>query len=420
VRVGICSVGSELVSGEIIDTNASWLARRVLETGCRTTAIVAVGDDRAEIVRALEWLADRADVIVVGGGLGPTSDDLTRDAIADFAGAALERRSELVDHLTAVYDRLGRPIPPEALAQADIPVGGHVHQPLGSAAGFVVDTERSGRPVRVHAVPGVPWEYEGIADRDVLPALVRRSDGVARVTRTLHVAGAGESWIGNTLRDLTDRLDGSDDVELGYLARSDEVQVRITAIGPTPVAARDRATAVLEEASALLGDVVTSVDGRRLEDLVADRLHATGCTLAVVETVTAGRICSALSVAPEAFGRLHGGLVFHDRHAAARELGVDDQDDASVAGLADAVRQRFGADIGVAVTGAAPGDGPSRGEPGTLAWAIVGPDDAHHREQAHIVGDRAIVQVRGAAFVLEALRRWLGPIAEEADHAHDR
>ncbi|HYJ70055.1 MAG TPA: molybdopterin-binding protein [Nocardioidaceae bacterium] len=419
MRVAICSVGAELVSGEIADTNASWLARRVLETGCRMIAILAVGDDRREIVQALEWLAERADVIVVGGGLGPTSDDLTRYAIADFAGVALARRSELVDHLTEVYAKLGRPVPPEALAQADVPEGGQVHQPLGSAAGFVVDTERSGRPVRVHAVPGVPWEYQGIADRDVLPDLVRRSDGVARVTRTLHVAGAGESWIGNTLRALTDRLDGSDDVEVGYLARSDEVQVRITAIGPTPTAARERATAELEEASALLGDVVTSVDGRRLEELVADRLQATGHTLALVETVTAGRISAALSVAPGAFGRLRGGLVSHDRDGAARELGVDGQEE-SVEGLAVAVRHRFGADIGVAVTGTAPGDGPSDGEPGTLAWAIAGPGEGQHREKAHIVGDREIVQVRGTAFVLEALRRWLGPIAEEADHAHDR
>jgi nicotinamide-nucleotide amidase len=394
VRVAVCSVGAELLTGEIADTNAVWTAGRVLETGCRMTAFLAVGDDRDEIVQGLEWLADRADVILVGGGLGPTSDDLTRYAVADFAGVGLERRTELVAHLDAVYVRLDRPMPSDALRQADIPTGGDVHEPLGSAAGFVVDAARDGRTVRVHALPGVPWEYRGIADRDVLPDLVRRSGGEARVTRTLHVAGAGESWIDDALRDLTDRLATADDVELGYRAKSDEVQVRITATGPDPTVARERATAVLEEASDRLGPAVTSVDGRRLEELVAVALRAGGHTIAVAETLTAGRVCAALSTPPAAFDYLRGGLVAADGAASAAEL-------------ARTVRDRYDADIGLAVTGAAPGDTDGPAEPGTVAWAIVGPGAAVHREQTHIVGDRAIVQARGAAFALESLRQRL-------------
>jgi nicotinamide-nucleotide amidase len=403
VRVAICSVGAELLTGEIADTNASWMAGRVLDTGCRMTAVVVVGDDRGEIVRGLTWLADRAEVILVGGGLGPTSDDLTRYAVADFAGVDLERRDALVAHLTAVYTRLDRTMPPDALRQADIPVGAEVHEPFGSAAGFVVDAAREGRTVRIHVLPGVPWEYRGIADRDVLPDLVRRSDGVARVTRTLHVAGAGESWIGNALRDLTDRLVAADDVELGYRAKSDEVQVRITATGPTPAAARDRATAVLEEAAERLGNRVTSVDGRQLESLVVDLLRAGGHTIAVAETVTAGRVAAALSTPPGAYEILRGGLVLGGDGGGADGGGGA----ASATDLAADVRQRYGADIGLAVAGAAPGDAGAADEPGTVAWAIAGPGEAVEGERTHIVGDRAIVQVRGAAFALEALRRHL-------------
>jgi nicotinamide-nucleotide amidase len=408
MRVAICSVGAELLSGEIVDTNASWMARHVVETGCRMSAVVVVGDDRDEIVRTLEWLADRTDVILVGGGLGPTSDDLTRFAVADFASAELERRDELVAHLTDVYERLGRVMPTEALAQADIPVGATVHPPLGSAAGFVVDVERSGRLVRVQVLPGVPWEYQGIAERDVLPDLVRRSDGVARVTRTLHVAAAGESWIDNALRDLTDRLASDDDVELGYLARTDEVLVRITATGPTPTVARRRATEVLEEASKRLGDTVTSVDEHRLEDLVVELLRSGGLTVAVVETVSAGRLDAALSARHGASEVLRGGLVAGGAGVSALGLVADFDGAASTTDLAVAVRDRFGADIGLAVTGAAPGDTPSEVEPGTVAWAIAGPGDARYREQTHIVGDRDIVQARSVAFVLESLRRRLG------------
>ncbi|MGH3475452.1 MAG: molybdopterin-binding protein [Nocardioidaceae bacterium] len=408
MRVAICSIGAELLSGEIADSNATWMARRIAETGCPTAAVLAVGDDRAEIVRALEWLAGRADVIVVGGGLGPTSDDLTRDAVADFAGIGLQRRDELVTHLTEVYERLDRPIPPDAMVQADIPIGATVHPPLGSAAGFVVDVERADRPVRVHVLPGVPWEYQGIAERDVLPDLVRRSGGVARVTRILHVAGAGESWIDNELRGLTDRLATADDVELAFLARTDEVQVRITATGPDPSAARERATAVLEEAAERLGDAVTSMDEHRLEDLVVELLRAGGLSLAVVETVTAGRLSAALSTGPDASGVLRGGLVARDTNGATHQLDATDPDGGpSTTALASAVRERFGADIGLALTGVAPGDPTAEAEPGTVAWAIVGPGESRYREQTYIVGDRAIVQSRSVAFVLESLRHRL-------------
>jgi nicotinamide-nucleotide amidase len=408
VRVAICSVGAELLSGEIADSNAKWMARRITETGCTTAALLAVGDDRAEIIRALEWLADRADVIVVGGGLGPTSDDLTRDAVADFAGVGLQRHDELVAHLTEVYERLDRPIPPDALAQADIPIGATIHSPLGSAAGFVVDMERPGRPVRVHVLPGVPWEYQGIAERDVLPDLVRRSGGVAQVTRTLHVAGAGESWIDNELRGLTNRLATAADVELAFLARTDEVQVRITATGPDPSAARERATAVLEAAAERLGDAVTSVDEHRLEDLVVELLRARGHSIAVVETVTAGRLCAALSTGPVASEVLRGGLIARDAGCARHQLGATDPDGGvPTTALASAVRERFGADIGLAVTGVAPGDPTPETEPGTVAWEIAGPGESRYREQTHIVGDRAIVQSRSVAFVLESLRRRL-------------
>jgi nicotinamide-nucleotide amidase len=408
VRVAICSVGAELLSGEIVDTNAAWMAHRVLEAGGRMSALLVVGDDRTEIVRALDWLADRSDVILVGGGLGPTSDDLTRYAVADFAGTDLERRDELVAHLTDVYDLFDREMPTEALAQADIPVGAAVHPPQGSAAGFVVDTERSGRPVRVHVLPGVPWEYQSIAERDVLPDLVRRSEGVARVTRVLHVAGAGESWIDNVLRDLTDRLATVDDVELGLLARSEEVQVRITATGATPTAARDRATAVLEEASERLGDSVTGVDDQRLEEVVAELLRARGYTVAVVETISAGRISAALSIRSGASDILRGDLVAGGGGVGALGLGPADPDGSpSTTELAAAVRERFDADIGLAVTGAAPGDPAPDVEPGTVAWAIVGPGDSRYREQTYIVGDRDIVQARSVAFVLESLRRRL-------------
>ncbi|MPZ59824.1 MAG: nicotinamide-nucleotide amidohydrolase family protein [Propionibacteriales bacterium] len=431
MRVAMCSVGSELVAGEIIDTNAAWMARRVMESGCRVVAELLVGDDHDAIVDALRWLADRADVLIVSGGLGPTSDDLTRYAIADFAGVGLERRKELVAHLEDVYRRLDRPMPSGALRQADVPIGARIHEPLGSAAGFVLDApsaeraERAGRRVTVHALPGVPWEYKGTAERDVLPDLVERAGGQARVTRTLHVAGAGESWIGEALTEITDRLEAASakpsdpehGIELGFLAKAGEVQVRVTATGPTPLDARKRATAVVEEAAGSLGDAVTSVDERRLEDEIAHLLRARGWTIATAESCTAGRVSAALSSAPGAADYLRGGVVVYAAETAVTELGLDlgplggrglvAEEEVAVA-LARGARERFGVDLAVATVGVAPGDVAPGGPPeGTAIWAIAGPGDEIHADETYINGDRDLVQTRAAAFALESLRRRL-------------
>lgn len=432
MRVGICSVGSELVSGHISDTNAGWLARRVNESGCAVSAVLVVGDDRVQIVEALRWLADRCDVLVVGGGLGPTSDDLTRYAVAEFAGQDLERRHDLVQHLEQVYLRLARSMPPDALRQADVPAGAEVHAPQGTAAGFSLDVRRDtgaglddGADLRVHVLPGVPWEYQELADRFVLPDIVRGSGGSARVTRTLHVAGRGESAVGDVLLPISDRLDTAranavdpeHGIEIGYLATDDEVLVRISGTGPDPRSARRRLEPVVDQAAALLGAAVTSIDERRLEDEVALLLDRLGATVATAETFTGGRIASALSSPAGSAGRLRGGFVAGTPAALLELLGADAAvlgDDGPVsapvaAALAGQARRRCGADWAVAAVAVFDPEQASGEQPvGSAVWAVAGPDDVLHVEERFIpAADRAVLQARSAAFALESLRHQL-------------
>lgn len=422
MRVGICSVGSELLSGEIADTNAAWLAQRALESGCEVAAELVVGDDRALLREAFAWLAAHADTLVVGGGLGPTADDLTRDAVADFAGVSLERREELVKHLEAVYARLERPMPPAALRQADVPAGAVAHPPRGSAAGFTLDIDWEGPPLRVHVLPGVPWEYKELAERAVLPDLVARSGGQARVLRTIHVAGLGESGVGQALSDLTDRLAGAADdpahpehgLDVGFLATSDEVLVRVTAVGPSPQAARERSEPIVTEAADRLGDAVTSIDERRLEDEVARLLRATGRTVAMAEGVTAGRMTASLSSVPGAADFLRGGLVAYDPETVVDALGLDATlvsrhglvSEEVAREMARVAQRRLAADYAVAVTGVAEGGNDADPPAGTIVWAVASLDGDVKAQRRHIpAGDQEIIQVRGAAFALEALRR---------------
>jgi nicotinamide-nucleotide amidase len=425
VRVTICSVGAELLTGHIVDTNAAWLAARVIESGATMASMMIVDDDHTQIVESLRWLADRADVLVVGGGLGPTADDLTRDAVAAFAGVGLERRAALTAHLDAVYERLDREMPTDALRQADIPATAEVHAPKGTAAGFSLDVAHDDRVVRVHVLPGVPWEYKDLADRVVLPDLVARSGGRARITRTVHVAGMGESAIGAALRDLSDRLAGArnvpDDpdhgIELSYLANSDEVLVRVSATGDSPHHARDRAAPFVDLAVARLGEAVTSIDERRLEQEVVQLLESLGATVATAEGFTAGRVGTAISSVPGAAAVLRGGIVAYAPELLGWLLAVDPPvtsaadavTPAVVEQMARAARDHCGADYAVATAGIVEEADATEERPvGTAVWAVALPDGTVHVEEHFIpAGNRDIIQARGGAFALESLRRQL-------------
>lgn len=425
VRVGVCSVGAELLSGEIADGNAAWLLGAVVETGAEASGVVMVGDDRSEILEALRWLAARSDVLVIGGGLGPTADDLTRYAVADFAGVDLERRAELVEHLDRVYARLERHMPDDALRQADLPIGAVFHDPQGTAAGFSLDVADGPRSIRVHVLPGVPWEYRGIAENVVLPELTEGSGGVARVTRTLHIAGLGESGVGEMLRGVSDRLESarSDSshaehgIELGFLARSGEVLVKVTATGSDPVNARERASSIVEECASILGEAVTSIDERRLEDEVALLLDQLGSTVATAESFTAGRIAASLS-SPEGASRyLRGGVVAYSSTALVDLAEVDAEvvagdgafSDTVLAAMAESIRRRARADFAIAAVGVVEDDEATEDQPvGSAAWAIARPDGQVLVERRYIpAADRDIIQTRGAAFALESFRRQL-------------
>jgi nicotinamide-nucleotide amidase len=279
--------------------------------------------------------------------------------------------------------------------------------------------------VRVHVLPGVPWEYKDLAERVVLPDLVARSGGRARITRTLHVAGMGESAIGAALRDLSDRLtearttsDHPDHgIELSYLANSDEVLVRVSATGDSPQHARERAAPFVDQAADRLGEAVTSIDERRLEQEVVALLDGLGATVATAEGFTAGRVGTALSSVPWVQRGARGGIVAIAPELLGWLLAVDPPvtspteavSPAVVEQMARAARAHFGADYAVATAGIIEEADATEERPvGTTVWAVARPDGTVHVEQHFVpAGDRDIIQARGGAFALEALRRQL-------------
>lgn len=414
--VSICSVGTEVVLGDQVDSNAAWLSQRLRELGIEVRYHLAAGDDMPQLTAALRWLVDRSDVVIVGGGLGPTPDDLTREAIAEVTGLPLETRPDLEEAIVQRFADLGARMPPENLRQAQVPAGAHGYPPVGTAPAFRVEVPRDGRdPCVVYALPGVPWELQALYDRDLQPDLLARTGGGASITRVIHVSGMGESAVSEVLAPLTEELDGDHGVALSFLATGDEIQVRLTASGADPDQAAARTEPHVAEIRRLLGRAVTGVDHQSVEQVLGDLLRDAGQTVAFAESATAGAACARLASVPGASGILKGGVVVYATEAKQEVLGVPQElldehgpvSDHVTRELAVRVRERFGADWGVGITGVA-GPGTQNGLPvGTVVWAVAAPDGQVFVRSGRLPGDRAAILRRLVAAALEGLRRRL-------------
>lgn len=411
VRAAVLSVGSELLLGDLTDTNATWLSRRLTEHGVEVVHHLAVGDDIDRLVAAVRWLASEVDLLVVGGGLGPTADDLTRAAVAAAAGRGLVHHPELEESLVARFAAMGRRMAPQNVRQCYLPDGAHPIPAVGTAPGFRLELD-TGRRTQVVAMPGVPWELHAQFEDAVVPLLAELTGGGVTLTRVLHVAGLGESDVAEIVEPLVDEGEGT---VLSFLARSNEIQVRLTVRGPDRATALARSAPLVERLTDALGGAVVGVDDDDLETVVLRLLRARGRTLATAESATAGDIAARLARVPGASDALVGGVVVYSARAKQEVLGVSATllethgtvSEATTRALAVAAQQRFHSDHALAVTGVA---GPSAVEGlavGTAYWALTHPDGEVEVHGRRIPGDRQQVIARLGSAALDLLRRRL-------------
>ena len=408
----VVAVGDELLYGDIINGNAAWLGRQLTDVGVRVAAAVAVGDDVEAIERALRAAADRADVVVVTGGLGPTQDDLTREGIAAATGVGLRRDDVLEAQLRRRFQDLRRQVPDMNYRQADLPDGA---EPLpnvpGTAPGIRIEI---GRAV-LYALPGVPHEMQAMFSASVLPDLLRRAGQPAVVVhRVLRTAGIWESAVAEAVADEVERLRDVGNPTIAFLASGGQTRMRITArAGDREEAARLIAP-VEAAARAALGPAVYGVDDETLPGAVGRQLAARGATVAVAESLTGGRLAAAFTETPGASSYFRGGAVVYATDSKASVLGVDEEllrTDGAVsartaAALATGVRELFGATWGLATTGVA-GPEEQEGKPvGTLHLGLAGPDGPITRS-LRLPGDRPRIQSFAVVQALDLLRRTL-------------
>jgi competence/damage-inducible protein CinA-like protein len=408
VRAEILGVGTEILLGQIANTNAQWISERLAEIGVDVMHHGVVGDNADRIVQALRAATSRADVVIVTGGLGPTQDDVTRPALAVAVGVGLVRRPEIEERLRARWAATARDMPESNLVQADVPEGGRTIAPeRGTAPGLVVDLHDA----RVYALPGVPAEMREMMEGTVLPELRALAGPSALVSRTLRCVGIPESKVAELLDDL---FHGSTNPTVAYLAGGGEVRVRLSAKARTQEAAERVIEPVAREVATRLGDVVFSARDESLEQVVGRLLLETGRTVACAESLTGGELGARITGVPGASGYFRGSLVAYAVDVKGEVLGVSAEtlerhgpvSRACAAEMAGGARRLFGADIAVALTGAAGPEAHGGAEPG-LVWVALEAVDASHQRRLRWPGDRAFVRRLAEQSALDLLRRHL-------------
>jgi nicotinamide-nucleotide amidase len=416
VRCEIIGVGTELLLGQIINTNAAWIGQRLADVGWDCLRHTVVGDNEQRIAETIREALDRADAVIVTGGLGPTQDDVTREALAAVAGVSLVRQPELEQWLRERFARMGVQRMAEMnLRQADVPEGARViDNPRGTAPGLIVEID--GKPT--YAVPGVPREMEGMLERVVLPDLAARAgEGRAIVSRTLRTVGVGESRLAERLTPLWEEA-GTGEVTLAYLASPGEVRVRLTAVGATREEAMAEIAPVEARVREELGDIVYGTDDETLEAVVGRLLRERGLSLATAESLTGGLLGGRVTGIAGASDYYLGGVVAYATDAKTSRLGVDPDllaaegpvSEQVAAAMAAGARSAFGADLGLAATGVA---GPTEQSGRRVGTLCLGVADAVGTATKTLTapGDRTQVRLWTCSVALDLLRRRLEGLA---------
>ena len=407
----IVAIGSEMLLGELVDTNSAWISQRLAALGVGIYRHTTVGDNKDRIVAAIKEAAARSDLVLTTGGLGPTSDDLTNECLALVAGRKMVEYPEARKHVDEMFRRFGRKPTPSNYKQVLFPEGSElIPNPRGTAMGALLEIDDA----LVATFPGVPMEMKGMFGETVEPLIKSRSQG-SIVSRTLWFTGIGESDLAERVQDF---LDASDPT-VAPLAGQGKVRLRVTTRAATPEDAEKKIEPVAEEILSRLGEFYFGEDDETLESSVGQLLKDRGATLALAESCTGGLLAKRLTDAPGSSAYFTEGLVTYSNEAKERLLGVTHDtlmeygavSEAVAKEMAEGARKISGSDYGLSVTGVAGPGGGTEERPVGLVWLGLADADgtiAVDLDLSAWAASREAIRERSANRALDLLRLRLG------------
>ena len=407
MRAEIVGIGTELLLGQIANTNAQKISSALATIGVDVFFHSAVGDNLERMSQVIEGALRRSDVVITTGGLGPTPDDVTREAVAKVLGVGLTRNEDLAERLRSFFERRGRTMPESNLRQVDLPEGAIAITAEGTAPGFYVEHQMG----TLIALPGVPWEMEAMLEKTVLPLLRKRAGLMVTVSREVLVVGLGES---HTHERIADIVDEQSNPTIAYLAGYGIVRVRLTAKAASEDSARALIEPVEKDIRSRLGEFAVVDEGSSLPQVVGNMLRRRGATVAVAESLTGGMIGAALTDAEGASDFFLGSAVAYATLAKREVLGVPEDvldsngpvSEQTARAMALGAARVFGADLGLSATGVA---GPAEQDGSPVGTIYVG---AHFGDRTEVrrvrgYGDRDSVRRIAVTAVLDLARRVL-------------
>jgi nicotinamide-nucleotide amidase len=407
MKAEILSIGSEITSGQNLDTNSQWLSRRLAAIGIPVHFHTTVADDLEDNLAAVRVATERSDLVLVTGGLGPTQDDLTREVLAGVTGVGLREDPTSLEQIRAMFTRRGRTMTDRNRVQALFPDGAEpVENTCGTAPGIWMKVNRAW----VAAMPGVPSEMYAMYDQSIEPRLLRLGlGGGVFIQRKINCFGAGESVVEEKLLDLTRR---GHVPEVGITASDATISLRILARAPSLAEAQAQIEPVEQTIRERLGTLVYGEENEELQDVVARLLAERRKTIATAESVTAGLVARRLSEVPGVSAWFRGGVVAYQNEVKTTLLGVPDAlirehgvvSAPVVEAMAIGCRARFGSDLAVSTVGLAGPGGGSEDKPVGLVFAGLAWNEGVTSRQYNWGGTRAEVQSRTAKLALNLVR----------------
>ncbi|RIV20647.1 competence/damage-inducible protein A [Fibrisoma montanum] len=376
IRAEVVTIGDEILFGQITDTNTQWISTELTNIGIRTVRKSSVGDQAEAILAILHEAHQRADVIILTGGLGPTKDDITKKTLCDYFGVGLVRNEEALALVTGFFEKRGRPMTDLNRGQADLPANAvYIQNDWGTAPGMWFEHDRGDDRGRVYvSLPGVPFEMKNLMTHRILPRLQAYFQTPVIKHKIIRTVGIGESFLAERIADWEDSLPPH--IRLAYLPSFGQVKLRLTATGQDSAQLDRELAALVDEVMPLIQQNVFGFDDDELESVVGRLLKSKNQTLSIAESCTGGFVSAQITKVPGSSAYFWGSVVSYSNAIKSSQLGVKPEtlaqygavSEETIRQMAEGVRKTLGTDVGIATSGIAGPDGGTPDKPVGTIW----------------------------------------------------